>query len=87
MRGLSLEFQILSSEPSRSKQNPYFLIGARTKNSGSEIDNVEYFKGFIDEIVVFDAALSKKEIQDVVAQWNAIYPSGKLATTWADLKE
>jgi hypothetical protein len=67
--------------------NPYFLIGARTKNSGSEIDNVEYFKGFIDEIVVFDAALSKKEIQDVVAQWNAIYPSGKLATTWADLKK
>ncbi|MBL4896818.1 MAG: LamG domain-containing protein [Erythrobacter sp.] len=67
--------------------NPYFLIGARTKNSGSEIDNVEYFKGFIDEIVVFDAALSKKEIQDVVAQWNAIYPSGKLATTWAGLKK
>jgi len=67
--------------------NPYFLIGARTKNSGSEIDDVEYFKGFIDEIAVFNVALSEKEIQDVAAQKSAISPSGKLATTWLEIKK
>ena len=43
------------------------------------IDNIEYFKGSIREIAVFGAALSKKRIQDVAAQWNAVFPSGKLA--------
>ena len=66
--------------------NPYCLIGARTKNSGSEIDDVEYFKGSLDEIAIFNIALTEKAIQEIVVEQSAVSPSGKLAITWGDIK-
>jgi len=49
------------------------------------------FKGVIDEVGVFNVALSKDDIQDIMnkglASIAAVSPSGKLATTWADLKK
>lgn len=66
--------------------NHYFIIGARSKNSGSDIDDVEYFKGFIDQIAVFSVALSEQEIKKIAAEGAAVFPKGKLTTTWGSIK-
>ena len=66
--------------------NHYFIIGARLKNSGSDIDDVEYFKGFIDQIAVFSIAMSEQDIKKIAAEGAAVFPTGKLTTTWATIK-
>lgn len=66
--------------------NPYLLIGARTKNSGSDIDDVEYFKGMIDQIVVYASALPKDEIKKVSNQLNSVSSLDKLGDLWGQIK-
>jgi len=53
-----------------------------------------YFNGLIDEFAIFNVALDKGEIKTVMNQGlerasgiAAVDPSGKLATTWAAIKE
>lgn len=66
--------------------NPYFLIGARTKNSGSEIDDTEYFKGSIDMIIIYTSALSKGEIAQITKEALSISPAKRLVTFWGEIK-
>lgn len=67
--------------------NPYLLIGARTKNSGSLLDDVEYFKGTIDQIILYDFAMTKEEIKLLSSKGNAVSSSGKLGTLWGQIKD
>lgn len=47
----------------------------------------EFFGGVIDEVRIYNRALSKDEInQNLIAQGLAIKIAGKLATTWAGIK-
>ncbi len=65
---------------------PYFLLGARTKNSGSEIDDIEYFEGEIDNVLLYDRALTADEVLAVTEQAQAVSSHGKLATLWGELR-
>ena len=67
--------------------NPFFIIGARSKNSGSDMDDVEYFKGFIDQIAVYDVALSEEDIKNIAAEAMSVFPSGKLASVWGQIRK
>ena len=67
--------------------SPYFLIGARTKNSGSDIDNVEYFKGVIRQVALYNVALSENDLKAIAAEAIAVSPSAKLATAWGQMKK
>lgn len=52
-------------------------------------DRGDFIKGVIDEIAIFNKALTESEIKDVMAGLAimlAVEPSGKLATTWSRLK-
>ena len=66
--------------------SPYFLIGARTKNSGSDIDDVEYFSGVIKQVALYDVALGEEDLKAIAAEVIAVSPPGKLAATWAAIK-
>ena len=48
-----------------------------------------HFEGLIDEVAVFDRALSQEEIQEMmggIADIISVEPVGKLSTTWAEVK-
>ena len=49
------------------------------------------FNGLIDEVAIFNVALSHDDINNIMTRGlegiAAVSPSGKLATTWADLKK
>ena len=63
------------------------MFKSRSKNSGSDIDDLEYFKGFIEQIAVFDVAMSKEDIKKISLELMAVSPSDKLATTWGQIKK
>jgi hypothetical protein len=65
---------------------PYFLIGARTKNSGSEVDNIEYYGGSISMVAIYGKALSEKDINTISSEILAISPQDKLAMQWGQIK-
>lgn len=46
----------------------------------------EPFTGIIDEVVVWDGALTESEIQELMMRITAVRPSGKLATSWGRIK-
>lgn len=66
---------------------PYLLIGVRTKNSGNDIDDVEYFTGSMKMIAVYNRVLDAGEIQAAAAESAAVSSSGKLAATWGQMKK
>jgi len=53
--------------------------------------SVEYFNGLIDDVGVFNVALTVNGINDIMSKGlagiAAISPSGKLATTWSEIKK
>ena len=51
---------------------------------GNVLDN-RYYAGLIDEVKIFDAALTEGEVQQV-STTTPVEPIGKLAVTWAKLK-
>ncbi len=58
--------------------------GSETEIAGA-VDG--FFMGIIDEVLVYDRALSEKEIiQNFKAKGLAVDPGGKLATRWAEIK-
>ena len=64
------------------------LIGQRT---GGCTGN---FSGTIDDVAVFNASLAKDDVADIMNSGlskalniTAVSPSGKLATTWAEIKK
>jgi len=69
-----------------------FTIGE--KHIGSRDDGQEAYDGLIDEVALFNVALSADDIKDiankglaVVLGMTAVSPSGKLTTTWGDIKQ
>ena len=64
------------------------VMGAGTNNSG--VSFVEHFDGIIDEVAIFDVALSESDIKAIMSQGldsvRAVSASGKLATTWAGIR-
>ena len=50
-----------------------------------------FYDGLIDEVVLFNVVLTKDEINDIMSKGlagiAAVSPSGKLTTTWADIKQ
>lgn len=63
--------------------NPVYL-------GGSEFWDPRLFDGLMDDAVIFNVALSQEDIQDLMkiglATTLAVEPSGKAATTWAQIK-
>ncbi len=52
-----------------------------------ECCGARYFKGKIDEVMVFDRTLTEDEILQLAKQGLAVDSVGKLATTWATIKQ
>jgi hypothetical protein len=51
-----------------------------------------YFDGIIDEVAVFNVALTENDIGSIMTKGleaigTAVFPSGKLTTTWAEIKK
>ena len=47
----------------------------------------EFVEGIIDEVILLDEALTADEIKNLMAKGiSAVFPSGKLAETWGELK-
>jgi len=70
----------------RSSPEQPISLGCRRKNDGSPVD---YFAGIVDEFAVHSRALTGAEIQQDMESgvMAAVEPSGKLATTWAGIKQ
>ncbi len=51
-----------------------------------ECCGARYFKGIIDEVMIFERTLSAGEIEDLAVGGLPVESKGKLATTWGDLK-
>jgi len=54
-----------------------------------DLADIRYFDGLIDEVVLYNRALSEAEIKDLMAanlSTTAVNASGKAATTWGEIK-
>ena len=53
--------------------------------------NVGFYTGSIDEVAVFDVVLDEDDFKDIITKGlkaiAAVFPTGKLTTTWGSLKE
>jgi hypothetical protein len=68
------------------KGTPHFVVGVRSMTALGE-----YFKGDIDEVAAYSRVLTPQEIQrdmssGIFSTLTAVKSSGKLATTWGNLK-
>lgn len=59
-----------------------FLIGKGAKDGGGTS-----WPGLIDEVRLYDRVLGEKEIESLASGVLPVEPTGKLAATWADLKQ
>lgn len=69
-------------------QGELTLAKIRVGRGQSNFDNWPYL-GLIDEVALFDRALNKSEIQEVMKGMStilAVSPTSKLATTWGEMK-
>jgi len=56
---------------------------------GGDLKVIDYYDGIIDEVVIYNRALSEAELTEMKDQGMptaAVRPAGKLATTWAGIK-
>jgi len=65
----------------------YCLIGARTKNSGSDIDDVEYFVGAMSMVAIYARVLDENDMNEIASEILAVSESGKLTTQWGQIKQ
>ena len=56
-----------------------FMVGARHPG-------VEFFTGVIDEVHLFNRVISTDDITKIIAGPTAVRPTGKLTTTWSNIK-
>ena len=58
---------------------------------GKGVERDYHFDGIIDEVGIFNVALTEKDIKDIMNKglegMTAVSQSGKLTTTWGDLKQ
>jgi hypothetical protein len=69
------------------KLNPgdlWYAIGART---ATNLGDGTHFNGIIDKAAVYNIALSEAEVEENYQAASAVFPSGKLTTTWGDIKQ
>lgn len=59
-----------------------FIVGQGGKDNGGTS-----WTGLIDELRIYDRVLDANEIDELATGVLPVEPTGKLATTWADLKE
>lgn len=55
-------------------------IGRRT------VSDAKYFDGVIDEVAIFDVALTGSDIRSIMGGMTPVSPGGKLAVSWAGVK-
>jgi len=63
--------------------------GSNSGNSDADADNPdpgEFFEGLIDDVGLYNRALSADEVAQNFLATVAVEPAGKLASTWADIK-
>lgn len=59
------------------------------QGQGGVLEDRRYFDGIIDEVAIYDRALSEDELRDLAGgllSETAVAPAGKLIKTWADIK-
>lgn len=61
----------------------WYGIGGHT---ATNLGDGTYFDGIIDEAAVYNVALSEADIKLNFQTANAVFPTGKLSTTWASIK-
>jgi len=73
-------------KPAEPGPKKMLCLGRRTDGSA-----LTYFDGTIDELGVFDVALTEDDIQSIMTEglksFAVIFPAGKLTTTWAEIKK
>ena len=60
-----------------------------SQGRGGDIATLVFFDGIIDEVVLYDRALSLAEVTELMEQGlptTAVEPAAKLATTWSSIK-
>ena len=55
------------------------MVGARHPGE-------EFFTGAIDEVHLFNRIISTDDITKIIAGPTAVQPTGKLTTTWSNIK-
>ena len=74
-----------AGEITYGKPTPTAVIGSASVEVPREL-----FNGYIDEIAIFNVALSEEDINEIIDNGlNGILaadPKGKMTTTWADIK-
>ena len=46
-----------------------------------------YYRGIIDEVMIYDYALTENDVLQLAVSGLAVYPAGKLTTTWGMIKQ
>jgi hypothetical protein len=91
LEGTNLKVYVNGKEDGSGNSSGYtgdilrsFVIGKASWYDGS------YFNGIIDEVAVFEIALTEAEINSILTygleNMNPVSPSGKLTTTWSNIK-
>lgn len=78
LNGAEVASQDLAEAPDYVDTNPGAI--------GSNPDLGEFFEGLIDDVGLYNRALSADEVAQNFAATVAVEPAGKLASTWADIK-
>ena len=80
----------LDDDPTHNDDGKVGKISGATKlfvGKGAKDNNGTSWPGLIDDIRIYDRALTEAEIADLASGVLAVEADGKLATTWAHLKQ
>ena len=62
------------------------VIGAAIANDGKEGVKSQFFPGIIDEVRIWNRALSQQELEKYMTEGLAVYPIEKITATWGMIK-
>ena len=80
----------LDDNPTHNDDGKNGKISGATKlivGKGAKDNNGTSWPGLIDEFRLYDRVLDEREITDLASGVLPVEPAGKLATTWANLKQ
>ena len=80
----------LDDDPTHNDDGKVGTISGATKlfvGKGAKDNNATSWPGLIDDIRIYDRVLTEAEIADLASGVLAVEADGKLATTWAHLKQ
>ena len=93
--GTTLEIPASGQNNPKQSTKPYVVWAGQPLRIGysqgynGDLADIRHFDGLIDEVVLYNRALSEAEIKDLMAanlSTTAVNASGKAATTWGDIK-